>query len=90
MNFIANTNNSLGQEFLDSESDLNIYPNPFNEFININKEYDYLNLFDMNGNLVLKSSDKNLDTKFLKEGIYILKLYDSKTSQHFKVIKIKK
>ena len=90
VNFIANTNNSLGQEFLDSESDLNIYPNPFNEFININKEYDYLNLFDMNGNLVLKSSDKNLDTKFLKEGIYILKLYDSKTSQHFKVIKIKK
>ena len=88
MNFIANTNNSLGQEFLDSESDLNIYPT-FN-VININKEYDYLNLFDMNGNLVLKSSDKNLDTKFLKEGIYILKLYDSKTSQHFKVIKIKK
>ena len=44
----------------------------------------------MNGNLVLKSSDKNLDTKFLKEGIYILKLCDSKTSQHFKVIKIKK
>lgn len=88
--FIANTDYLLGQEKFDKEPYLKVYPNPFNEFININQQYDYLKLFDLSGNLVLKSTDKNLDTKFLKEGIYILKLYGSNFSSQIKVIKIKK
>jgi hypothetical protein len=90
VNFIANSDYLLGQDYLESNYDLRIYPNPFNEFININKEFDYLKLFDIRGNLVLKSSDKNLDTKFLKEGVYILKLYSSSSSFQVKVMKIKK
>ena len=90
VNFIANTDYLLGQENLENDIDLIIYPNPFDEFININQQYDYLKLFDLSGNLVLKSSKKYLDTKFLNEGIYILKLYGSNTSSHFKVLKIKK
>ena len=39
---------------------------------------------------ISKLSDKNLDTKFLKEGIYILKLYKFNFSTQTKVIKIKK
>jgi hypothetical protein len=88
--FIANTDYLLGQKNLEVGSELIIYPNPFNEFININKKYDYLKLFDISGNIVLKSSDKKLDTKFLKEGVYILKLYTSNSSSQLKVIKIKK
>jgi len=90
VNFIANTDYLLGQENLENDIDLIIYPNPFDEFININQQYDYLKLFDLSGNLVLKSSKKHLDTKFLNEGIYILKLYVSNTSSQFKVLKIKK
>ena len=90
VNFIANTDYLLGQENLENDIDLIIYPNPFDEFININQQYDYLKLFDLSGNLVLKSSKKYLDTKFLNEGIYILKLYGSNTSSQFKVLKIKK
>lgn len=90
VNFIANTDYLLGQENFVKDPHLTIYPNPFNEFININQEYNYLKLFDLSGNLVLKSSNKNIDTKFLKEGIYILKLYGSKSSSHFKLMKIKK
>jgi hypothetical protein len=90
VNFIANTDYLLGQENLENDIDLIIYPNPFDEFININQQYDYLKLFDLSGNLVLKSSKKYLDTKFLNEGIYILKLFSSSSSSETKVIKIKK
>ena len=90
VNFIANTDYLLAKDNLEADSDLIIYPNPFNEFININQQYDYLKLFDISGNLVFKSTDKNLDTRFLKEGIYILKLYKSNFSSDVKVIKIKK
>mgnify|MGYP001260171270 CR=1 FL=1 len=89
MNFIANSNDLTSTENT-RNLEIEVYPNPFNEFININQEFDYLKLFDIGGNLVLKSSNKNLDTKFLKEGIYILKLYKSNLSSEVKVIKIKK
>jgi hypothetical protein len=89
VNFIANSNDLTSTENT-RNLEIEVYPNPFNEFININQQYDYLKLFDISGNLVFKSIDKNLDTRFLKEGIYILKLYKSNLSSEFKVIKIKK
>ena len=89
MNFIANSNDLTSTENT-RNLEIEVYPNPFNEFININQQYDYLKLFDISGNLVLKSTDKNLDTRLLKEGIYILKLYKSNFSSEVKVIKIKK
>ena len=89
MNFIANSNDLTSIEN-NRNLEIEVYPNPFNEFININQQYDYLKLFDIGGNLVFKSIDKNLDTRLLKEGIYILKLYGSNSSSQVKVIKIKK
>jgi hypothetical protein len=89
VNFIANSNDLTSTENT-RNLEIEVYPNPFNEFININQQYDYLKLFDISGNLVFKSIDKNFDTRFLKEGIYILKLYKSNLSSEVKVIKIKK
>ena len=82
----------MNDNIIESDIDLILYPNPFDEIININQEYnyDYLKIFDINGKLVLQSSKESVNTKFLKEGIYILKLFNSQSSSQFKIIKVKK
>ena len=92
VNFIANSDYSLGQEELENSLDLRIYPNPFNEVLNIDQQYefDHLKLYDIKGKLVLQSSKKSIDTKLLKEGVYILKLYNDQSSTQIKIIKVKK
>ena len=90
--FIANSDYLLNNNIMESEIDLLLYPNPFDEILNISHEYkyDYLKIFDINGKLVLQSSKESIDTKFLKDGIYILKLFNSQSSSQFKIIKVKK
>ena len=92
VNFIANSDYLLNNNIKESEIDLLLYPNPFDEILNITQEYkyDYLKIFDINGKLVLQSSKESIDTKFLKDGIYILKLFNSQSSSQFKIIKVKK
>jgi len=92
VNFIANSDYLLGQEELENSLDLRIYPNPFNEVLNIDQQYefDHLKLYDIKGKLVLQSSKKSIDTKLLKEGVYILKLYNDQSSTQIKIIKVKK
>jgi hypothetical protein len=92
VNFIANSDYLLGQEELDNSLDLRIFPNPFNEVLNIDQQYefDYLKLYDIKGKLVLQSSRKSIDTKLLKEGVYILKLFNDQSSTQIKIIKVKK
>ena len=92
VNFIANSDYLLNNNIKESEIDLLLYPNPFDEILNISQEYkyDYLKIFDINGKLVLQTSKESIDTKFLKEGIYILKLFNSQSSSQFKIIKVKK
>ena len=92
VNFIANSDYLLNNNIKESEIDLLLYPNPFDEILNITQEYnyDYLKIFDINGKLVLQTSKESIDTKFLKEGIYILKLFNSQSSSQFKIIKAKK
>ena len=90
--FIANSDYLLNNNIKESEIDLLLYPNPFDEVLNIAQEYkyDYLKIFDINGKLVLQTSKESIDTKFLKDGIYILKLFNSQSSSQFKIIKVKK
>ena len=92
VNFIANSNNLLSHDELDNSLDLIIYPNPFDDVINIDQQYkfEHLKLYDINGKLVLQSSKKSIDTKFLKEGVYILKLFNYQSSIQIKIIKVKK
>ena len=92
VNFIANSDYLLGQEELENDLDLRIYPNPFNEVLNIDQQYefDHLKLYDIKGKLVLQSSKKSIDTKLLNEGVYILKLFNDQSSTQIKIIKVKK
>ena len=92
VNFIANSDYILSQENLENDFDLIVYPNPFDEVINIDQlyEFDYLKLYDINGKMVLQTSQKSIDTKLLEDGLYILKLFNSDSYIQFKTIKVKK
>lgn len=72
---------------------VNIYPNPFNDILNINSVKD-LKIFDLHGNLV-KSIPSGINTWDgtnesgieVESGVYILRIYDNNKVINKKVIK---
>jgi hypothetical protein len=74
------------------DSDISIYPNPANEFIQINStlKIDKFEIFDLTGKAILsgnlRSNLKQIDLSMINQGIYILKLY---SKDQFKAFKIK-
>lgn len=92
--------NSLSVEGFNKtkENDIVIYPNPFNEKINIsvsgqkNKEITAFNIIDVNGHVVAKSLPENdlniIETDQLSNGVYFLEVkYKGANKEVFKVIK---
>ncbi|MDA3818737.1 MAG: T9SS type A sorting domain-containing protein [Prolixibacteraceae bacterium] len=71
---------------------LKVYPNPFNDYINIYSpdNITLIEIFDIKGNLILKSEINNgiLNLSGLTTGSYIAKLTDSKAkTTHMKLLK---
>lgn len=73
---------------------INIFPNPVNDFLNLelNPKFGYLQLsvFDLIGNLVIneKISDRtaNIDLRKIKSGQYLIRLMNSNTVKTCKII----
>lgn len=55
-------------------SEISIYPNPVNDNIYVNGEFDKIKLYDVFGKLVFEGNDKVINTKNLSNGIYIINL----------------
>jgi len=69
---------------------VSISPNPSNSIVTINSIKDYkIELFDMNGRLLIEDVGNSLDISKLSNTIYIIKLTDLESSQSldFKIIK---
>ena len=72
---------------------LSIYPNPTIDEINISTNFnERLNIlmFDVSGKRVMSKEinlERKIDVKYLKSGIYILKVFSSSKSSMFRVIK---
>jgi hypothetical protein len=63
-----------------------VYPNPANDQITVEgNEVTSLELFDLNGKLMLTASGKQMDISGLTSGVYHLRINGSKTS---KVVKL--
>ena len=61
-----------------------IYPNPFNEYLNIEFEYESYELFDTQGKLIVQGrSEQDINTNNLEKGVYLLKL-KQKSRQYIK------
>jgi parallel beta-helix repeat protein len=63
---------------------LEVYPNPFNDIIQINKEFERINLFSVEGKLLkcLKQNDE-LNLSWLNQGIYILEVISKNGTREF-------
>jgi photosystem II stability/assembly factor-like uncharacterized protein len=76
-----------------SNSSINIYPNPSSDFITINNnsEHATLQLFDINGKLILtkrlSANENKLDISTIKNGLYIAKIISPDNVKTTKIIK---
>ena len=76
-----------------SNSSINIYPNPSSDFIIINNDSEHatLQLFDINGKLILTSrlsaKEKIVDISTIKNGLYIAKIISPNNVKTTKIIK---
>ena len=68
VNFFNNTTDVNGVEEATSNT-LTVYPNPANDFINVDK---MVKIYDLCGKLVIKGSGK-IDVSTLSEGMYFVK-----------------
>jgi len=67
-----------------------IFPNPSNSMIRLNSDKNYkIELFDMNGRLLIEDIGNSLDISKLSNAVYIIKLTDLQSNQSldFKIIK---
>ena len=96
---LGNVNQSMGNNELDADHTLNIYPNPFTNSISIDyhsskKEYSTISIFDVNGKKVYENSKvetlkgKNtisLNNMDINNGLYFISLMVDGKSSTYKV-----
>lgn len=76
-----------------NEEKISIYPNPFNDFINIElKNYikiEYINISDITGKIIYTSNtiDTKIDLSNLKNGVYFLKIKSNENLIIKKIVK---
>lgn len=73
---LVNCPSTLSNQEFNNEA-LKIYPNPFNNIINIfveNESIASVNIFDIQGRKILASSNNIIDTSSLESGIYIISI----------------
>ena len=66
---------------------IQIYPNPVKNILNIKGDYSSLEIYNLYGELVLTSNAKrNINTESLSNGIYLVKIKDEKAFSISKII----
>lgn len=69
---------------------IELFPNPTNSKIALNYEKNYtIEIYDMQGQIVMKDKGNTVDLSNLSNAVYILKAYDNyeKTTTSYKVVK---
>lgn len=63
-----------------------IYPNPATDYVKINGEFDKATLFDVNGQSLMKTTERVITVSNLPSGIYILKIETGKKVETKKLV----
>ena len=77
-------------EIKDIDKKIELFPNPTNSKIALNSEKNYtIEVYDMQGQIVMKDKGNTVDLSNLSNAVYILKAYDNyeKTTTSYKVVK---
>ncbi len=77
-----------------SDKSFGIYPNPASDFLFINglkEESNNITIYDLKGSVVkaiqLTNGDNKLAIDFLRQGVYFVKIMDSKNTETYKLLK---
>lgn len=65
---------TLGVENVEKGAKVSIYPNPTSDYVNIDGQFNSASLIDINGKLILTSSDAKINLSSLCRGIYLLRI----------------
>jgi hypothetical protein len=69
-------------------SSLKLFPNPTRGKLTIDAEnFEYVEVYDTSGRLIIKSKLKTIDLEEQSEGLYLLKINANGATQEFKVFK---
>jgi hypothetical protein len=77
-------------EIKEINNKIELFPNPTNSKIALNSEKNYtIEIYDMQGQIVMKDKGNTVDLSNLSNAVYILKAYDNyeKTTTSYKVVK---
>jgi hypothetical protein len=77
-------------EIKDIDKKIELFPNPTNSKITLNSQKNYsIEIYDMQGNIVMKDIGNTIDLSNLSNAVYILKAYDNfeKITTTYKVVK---
>jgi len=68
-----------------------VFPNPFDEHLNIRNDFGKYKacLFNSRGQLVMETTQKHINTAHLPTGFYLLKVVSGENTSTFKVVKIR-
>jgi hypothetical protein len=82
--------NGIDQNFLNNN--INVYPNPTSQYINIetgNLKLNQIKIFTLTGELVLQPAvtSKSIDLSPFSNGIYIIQLETDSAIRHYKIVK---
>ena len=81
---------TLSVETVDGEMSISVFPNPTSSILNINFDGDLnLSIYNMLGQQILETNDKQIDISSFDRGTYILIVQnlESNNSTNFKLIK---
>lgn len=67
---------------------LEVYPNPVKDLLNIEGEYQMLDIYNAVGKIVLRADgDAQIDVSNLTSGVYMIKAYNKNSSVIYKIVK---
>jgi len=74
----TNTGNNTSSLNEVETNSINVFPNPFNNYLEIMNLYDSkINVYDMLGNLLINENGNHINTEKLVNGNYILEIYSN-------------
>ena len=71
---------------IDVFNEYRIYPNPTNSLLSINGEFESIELYTLEGKILLTSNEKVINLEEFTNGIYLLKI-NGRNNKTFKIIK---
>lgn len=80
--------NNVSVSSLDTQLEINLYPNPVKDVLNVEGEYTFMEIYNTSGKLIMTANGENrIDVTNLSNGVYIIKAYNNSKVGTYKITK---